>query len=192
MTRSTDAVGVVLAAGAGTRMGRPKALVADADGSWLRRAVTVLSEGGCGQVVVVLGAMADRASALLEDLDVSVVVAEDWADGLGASLAAGLRALGEHRGAVAVVTLVDLPDLVPAVVDRLLARAGTAEDILARASYDGRPGHPVLLGRRHWPPLLAELHGDAGARDYLARLGADLVECGDLAGGADHDAPGTA
>jgi len=55
-------VGVVLAAGEGRRMGMPKALVRDPDGtSWLRRAVETLSDAGCAPVVVVLGAQADEA-----------------------------------------------------------------------------------------------------------------------------------
>ena len=84
--------GLLLAAGAGRRMGRPKALVED----WLVRAVGVLRDGGCAQVVVVLGAAADEARLLLEGQDVEVVVAGDWDEGMGASLRAGLAAL---RGA---------------------------------------------------------------------------------------------
>ena len=49
-----------------------------------------------------------------------------------------------------MVTLVDLPDVTAPVVRRLLERPVT-EDVLARATYDGKPGHPVVLGRAHWP-----------------------------------------
>ncbi|MEO7235035.1 MAG: NTP transferase domain-containing protein, partial [Lapillicoccus sp.] len=60
-------VGVVLAAGAGRRMGMPKALVHETDGtSWLVRAVGALTGSGCSPVVVVLGARADEARRLLE------------------------------------------------------------------------------------------------------------------------------
>ena len=180
-------VGIVLAAGAGTRLGRPKALVTDEDGSWLRRSASLLRAGGCGAVLVVLGAAADRARPLLDGLDVEVVVARTWADGLGASLGSGLRAAQDLPGEAAVITLVDLPDLVPEVVTRLLATAGAGAGALVRAGYSGRPGHPVLLGRDHWEPVLAQAHGDQGARDYLARAGALLVECSDLATGADVD-----
>ena len=70
-------------------MGRPKALVRDDDGtSWLRRSVAALHDGGCSAVVVVLGARADDARPLLEGVDVEVVVAEDWAEGMSASLRA--------------------------------------------------------------------------------------------------------
>lgn len=176
--------GLLLAAGAGRRMGRPKALVDD----WLARGVAVLREGGCPDVSVVLGAEADRARALVP-AGADVVVAEDWADGMGASLRAGL---GSLDGAVdaAVVLLVDLPDLSAEVVRRLLA-AGGGPDVLRRAAYDGRPGHPVLLGREHWPGVLRTAYGDRGARDYLAAHVHELVECGDLATGEDVDRPPT-
>ena len=172
--------GLLLAAGAGRRMGRPKALVGD----WLPRSVQVLREGGCAGVTVVLGASAEEARRLVPG-DVDVVVAPDWADGMGASLRAGLAALGPGVDA-ALVLLVDLPDVPAAVVARVLASGGGA-GALRRASYDGRPGHPVLIGRDHWPGVIDSATGDKGARDYLAAHEHGLVECGELATGEDVD-----
>jgi CTP:molybdopterin cytidylyltransferase MocA len=127
-----------------------------------------------------------RAGALLVDLDVSLVVADDWAEGLGASLRAGLRSFEGSTDDGAVVSLVDLPDLVPEVVGRVIA-AVDGPAALARATYDGRPGHPVRLGRAHWPGVIDTAVGDAGARTYLAGREVTLVECGDLATGRDVD-----
>ncbi len=174
-------------------MGTPKALVADERGAWLPRAVSLLREGGCDSVTVVLGAAAGDARRLLDagqgpDPHVDVVVAADWAEGMGASLGAGLAALDESPADAALVTLVDLPDLVPEVVRRVRA-GGAGPDVLARAAYDGVPGHPVLLGREHWAGVRASAVGDQGARDYLAARQVRLVECGDLATGHDVDAP---
>ncbi|GAA4673799.1 nucleotidyltransferase family protein [Nocardioides nanhaiensis] len=184
-------VGLLLAAGAGSRMGRPKALVSDDGGPWLPRSVQVLRAGGCPRVRVVLGAAVSEALPLLDGLeggDVEVVEAHDWADGMAASLAAGLRSLADDETAgAALVHLVDLPDVGPEVVARLVAGAGPSS--LARAAYGGRPGHPVLLGRDHWSGVLAGLEGDEGARAYLVAHGARVVECGDLATGHDVDRP---
>jgi CTP:molybdopterin cytidylyltransferase MocA len=167
-------------------MGRPKALVHDDDGtSWLQRAVEVLEDGGCEGVTVVLGAAADEAISLLDGRGVDVVLAHDWAEGMSASLRAGLASLDREADA-ALVSLVDLPDLTAAVVRRLLSQ-GERPDALARASYDGRPGHPVLIGRDHWSAVAAGASGDQGARDYLASHDAALVECADLATGRDVD-----
>jgi len=177
--------GLLLAAGAGTRMGRPKALVTDDHGSWLERSVRVLDDGGCDGVTVVLGARSAEAVAFLDGLGVDVVIAHDWESGMSASLAAGLR--GMPPGATAaLVLLVDLPDVTAEVVRRLVA-AGAGPGSLARATYDGRPGHPVLLGRDHWAGVVATATGDRGARDYLEAHEHTSVECGDLATGADVD-----
>lgn len=183
-----SAHGLLLAAGAGTRYGGPKALATDTDGTpWLVRAVAALREGGCPATTVVLGADADHALPLLDGTGAAPVVAADWAEGLSASLRAGLAALAVTDAPAAVVVLVDLPDVGAAVVARLRAGAGPAT--LRRATYDGRPGHPVVLGRDHWAGVAATATGDEGAREYLATHEVEAVECGDLATGADVDRP---
>jgi CTP:molybdopterin cytidylyltransferase MocA len=185
--------GLLLAAGAGRRMGGPKALLHDADGtSWLHRSVAALREGGCAGVTVVLGAGAAHARALVPEEH--VVVAADWQEGMGASLRAGLTAVpaSDTSAEAVLVLLVDLPDVGASVVRRLLAAhlaAGAEPDALARAAYGGVPGHPVLLGRAHWAGVAATATGDRGARDYLAARPVAPVECGDLATGVDRDSP---
>jgi nicotine blue oxidoreductase len=168
-------------------MGRPKALV-ELDGEPLvRRALRTLVEGGAAPVVVVLGARAGDVRAVLPTA-VQAVEAAGWADGMGASLRAGLAALEETDADAAVVHLVDLPGVTAEAVGRLSTHAG--HDVLARAAYRGQPGHPVLLGRAHWAGVRAAAVGDAGARGYLAgRADVVLVECGDLATPDDVDTP---
>jgi CTP:molybdopterin cytidylyltransferase MocA len=181
--------GLLLAAGSGTRMGKPKALMRDADDtSWLRRTVTVLQEGGCDPVTVVLGAGADEAAPILAGSSAAVVVAEDFTEGMGASLRAGLRAIAGSDAVAAVVMLVDLPDVTAEVVRHVAVRV-TRADQLARASYAGRPGHPVVIGRDHWAAVADSVSGDQGARDYLASHGVVDVECDHLATGRDRDRP---
>jgi CTP:molybdopterin cytidylyltransferase MocA len=172
-------------------MGVPKALLADNDGvPYLDRAIGTLLEGGCTSVTVVLGAAADEAKDILrihgwaEDDAVSIVVNEDWSQGMGASLVAGLASLD---ATAAMVFLVDLPDVHDDVVARLLGLAGP--DALARATYQGRPGHPVLIGREHWAGVMASAQGDRGARAYLDSHAVHDVPCDDLATGRDLDRP---
>jgi CTP:molybdopterin cytidylyltransferase MocA len=176
--------GLLLAAGAGSRMGMPKALMRDADGtSWLQRSVSALVDAGCDPVTVVLGARAEEARAVVPD-GVAVVVADDWAEGMAASLRAGLAALGGDDAVV--LSLVDLPDVTADVVRRVVA-AGADPATLIRAAYDGRPGHPVVIGSEHWAGVADSATGDQGAKPYLAAHDVALVECGDLATGRDVD-----
>jgi CTP:molybdopterin cytidylyltransferase MocA len=182
-------VGLVLAAGEGRRMGGPKALVRDESGTpWVVHTVRVIQQGGVDDVVVVVGAAADEVRAALLAEDVRVVVADHWAEGMGVSLRAGLRELvGLDDVTAALVCVVDTPGLNAAVVRRVAALGGP--DVLARATYDGTPGHPVLLGSAHFGALVDDAGGDVGARDYLSSHEARTVECGDLADGTDVDAP---
>ena len=189
--------GLLLAAGAGRRMGRPKALLRDAHGvPFLDRALGVLVDGGCDRVTVVLGAAADEARTVLDDAGwsgdeaVRVVVAADWEEGMGASLRTGLRALDGEDDDAALVTLVDLPDVGTDVLRRVAGAApAPRRSALVRATYGGRPGHPVLVGRDHWAGVVASARGDHGARDYLAAHEHVACECGDLATGRDVDRP---
>ncbi|RFA22419.1 nucleotidyltransferase family protein [Subtercola boreus] len=190
--------GLLLAAGAGTRMGAPKALVRGESGeAWVVRGARVLLDSGCSPVVVVVGARATEVSQVLGagipgEPRLVVRHAERWSEGMAASLRAGLSALSTETTDAVVVTLVDTPSLRVETIERLRAEGtirGQAVDALVQATFGGRPGHPVVIGSAHWGPLAAELDGDVGARDYLRERGARRVECGDLEPGNDVDSP---
>jgi CTP:molybdopterin cytidylyltransferase MocA len=199
MAEPQAVVGVLLAAGAGRRMGGPKALVGPLAGSLsgdespVSQVAGWMHSGGCAEVVVVIGARAAdvRASLPLQPW-LSVVEAADWSCGMGASLRAGLAYATTGSAAAALVTLVDLPDVRAEVFERVLALAGASDSVdsvLARAVYEGRPGHPVLIGRGRWAQAAGLARGDTGARELFATLPHSLVECGDLASGEDVDLP---
>ena len=170
-------------------MGGPKALVELRGEPLVRRALRVLAEGGCTPLLVVVGAAAADVRAVLPP-EVRTVEAVDWAEGMGASLRAGLDALAtlDPTPDAALVHLVDLPGVTSAAVARLVSDAGPG--VLRRASYGGVPAHPVLIGRSHWSGVREAATGDAGARRYLAGHPAlELVECGDIADPEDVDTP---
>lgn len=192
-------------------MGGPKALLpAPGGGTLVEAAIRLLWEGGCDGVTVVVGAQAAEVRAVVERLqpaatgadgpDLEVVECPDWDEGMGASLRAGLRHLRHHPDPPAgasieavLVTLVDLPDLTPAAVPRLLgAPADRTREVtwrreLRRAAYDGVPGHPALIGRDFWDATIESAVGDRGAREVYRTHPHRLVECGDLATGRDVD-----
>jgi CTP:molybdopterin cytidylyltransferase MocA len=158
--------GLVLAAGEGSRLGEPKALVRLGDQLLVERAVRLLRDGGCDPVVVVVGAAAEevRAQAGLDD---AVVVGNpQWPEGMGSSLRAGLAALAEGPADAAVIVLVDQPFVQPEAVRRLVAawRDGATAVV---ATYGGMPRNPVLLDRSVWEDAGVAAIGDQGARAWL-------------------------
>lgn len=178
---------MLLAAGAGRRFGSPKALVEHGGALFVESSTGVLLRAGCAPVVVVLGAASDEVRARAA-LDGAVVVDNpDWATGMGSSLRVGLTALADARVDAVVVLPVDTPGVTAAAVRRLTALAD--RQVLARASYDGEPGHPVLIGHDHWSGVARSATGDAGARDYLRERQVLAVACEDIATGADVDRP---
>jgi nicotine blue oxidoreductase len=183
--------GLVLAAGGGRRYGGPKALVRH-DGSLLvERAVSTVRDGGCSQIVVVLGAAADEVRSTAQLGDVTIVENEGWKSGMGSSLKVGLEALGEADVDSVVVLLVDTPGVTAEAVRRVTAKS--ARDSLATATYGTRRGHPVLLGRDHWAGVAILATGDIGARAYLSARSASvrLVPCDDISDDTDMDFPET-
>jgi CTP:molybdopterin cytidylyltransferase MocA len=198
MAQARAVVGVLLAAGAGRRMGGPKALLGpgfmdSGEESPVSQVAGWLHAGGCSHVVVVIGARAaDVRTSLLPQPWLSIVEATDWSHGMGASLRAGLAHASAGQASAALVTLVDLPDVRTPVFERLLCAAeatGSVDSVLARAAYEGRPGHPALIGRSWWATATELAHGDMGARELFATRPHRLIECGDLASGEDADRP---
>ncbi len=176
--------GLVLAAGSGSRLGSPKALVELGGERLVDRAVRVMVDGGCAPVVVVSGA------APFEVAGAAVVPNPDWATGMGSSLRVGLAALADSEADAVVVSLVDQPGIGPAVIRRVI-EAFAAGATVATATYDGKRRNPVLLARPTWAEVSRLAEGDAGARPYLAAHADEVtpVPCDDLGVADDIDTP---
>jgi CTP:molybdopterin cytidylyltransferase MocA len=192
--------GLLLAAGAGRRLGVPKALVTLGGEPLVARGARVLGDAGCAPVLVTVGAAADEVSALLADAapTATAVRVDGWDEGMGASLRAGLAALaGTHADAV-VIALVDQPFVSPPLVRRLVAAAGpgdAGEDsgrpAAVVAGYGGQGRNPVLLRRVVWAQVAERARGDVGARAWL-RAHPDrvlIVPCDDIGRPDDLDTP---
>jgi nicotine blue oxidoreductase len=188
-------IGIVLAAGEGQRMGRPKAVLEVHGTPLVTLAVRTALKGGCEQVLVVLGASVEKAKRYAEAAGGQVVVNRRWAEGMGGSLDVGLSVAASTapEASAALVLLVDQPYITPAAVAAVLSVQRDPGDtaILAAASYDGRRGHPVLIGSDHWPQLRATLTGDRGARVFLHEHRSEviLVPCDGIAAPCDLDVP---
>ncbi len=186
MTQARERVGVaglLLAAGAGRRLGQPKALVELGGQTLAERGAALLRDGGADPIVMVTGAV---------DVDLPGVTAvhnPDWRTGMGSSLRVGLAALPPDSSAV-VIGLVDQPLISPQAVRRLI-EAFDAGAQVAVASYGGQRRNPVLIGQAYWSRVASAADADYGAREFL-RAHSDLVtlvECGDVGRADDLDTP---
>ena len=168
---------VVLAAGAARRMrGRDKLLEPVAGRPMLRAVAEAALASRARPVAVVLPPDAPARAEAIAGLAVETVIAADCAEGMAASLRAGLAAV-EARADAVLVLLADMPEVDAADIDRLIAAFDPAEarEIVRAATADGRPGHPVLFGRRFFEDLRG-LGGDQGARSILAAAADFVVE----------------
>lgn len=180
-------LGVVLAAGGSTRMGRPKQL-AELDGRpLLAHVLAAVDAAPVDRVVVALGGAAE---AVLEQVDLGraePLVVDGWAAGMGHVLASTLARAGDDWEAV-VVLLGDQPLVPGGAVARVVEAWRAGAGPVVTATYGGRPGHPRLFDRGLLPELL-RLTGDTGARDLLATHPDRVhrVEVGDLGSDTDID-----
>lgn len=200
--------GIVLAAGAGTRLGLgPKALLPYHGRPLVEAIAGNLLDGGCREVVVILGAGAPDVAAMAELGRYRVIVNQDWRTGMGSSFL-----LGEQTADPAdhlLIALVDQPGLTCATVGRLLARhrpgritaaayrrretpdAGESAEHMAAQEAGLLRGHPLLIDASLRQSVIATVTGDAGARGFL-RAHPDLVDdvdCSDQSTGEDIDTP---
>ena len=158
---------ILLAAGAGSRFGGGKLLAKLGEKPLIEHALDTLSGAPVDEVVVVVGAGAEKLREACEAYGVRVVENQDWAQGQSTSVRTGLRACDPGSRA-AIVLLADQPLVGAGAVERLVAAFEEGARV-AVATYGGRPRNPVLFSREVWPLLVAELEGDEGARPFLRR-----------------------
>ncbi|MEZ4334072.1 MAG: nucleotidyltransferase family protein [Myxococcota bacterium] len=198
-TSAARVVGLVLAAGRSARMGGAHNKLVEAIGgrplvAW---PVDALEGAGVDAVVVVTGFEAERVEAALAGRACRFARHADWAEGMGSSLAFGVRAIAEAEEAVEAVLVCvgDLPGLRAAHVASVLAAARDpsgriAPERIALPVFAGRTGHPVLFGAG-WLARLAALEGDEGARALVREQAGRVVrvEQPDGAAAGDVDTP---
>jgi molybdenum cofactor cytidylyltransferase len=180
---------IVLAAGRGSRFGdeSPKTLARLGERPLVAHAVASASASGLRPLVVVVGCQAADVAAAAGD-DVEVIENPFWAEGMSTSLRAGLAAVVADRTVTAVaVALADQPRIGADAYRRLVgAHAEGAE--LAVATYGGKRGHPVLIGRSYWDEAM-KMTGDQGARTLLAAHPVTEVPCDGTGEATDVDTP---
>ncbi len=179
---------IVLAAGQSRRMGEDnKLLIPVGDNPMIVHAVASACGSKADPVIVVTGYQAELVGQAVKDFDITLVHAEDYADGLSRSLAKGLEAVPVDADGV-VVCLGDMPRIRSGHIDRLLDafRPGG----ICVSEYEGERGNPVLLDRCYFDEMKS-IEGDRGARNLIRRFDASVrdVSMDDAAPLIDVDRP---
>jgi molybdenum cofactor cytidylyltransferase len=171
--------GIVLAAGESRRMGQPKQLLPFGEHTILERVVDTLLTAGVGEVIVVLGHLADRVRTVLGDRPVRAVVNEAYRQGMLSSVKCGVRAIGAGYDAV-LFALGDQPHIEGAVVSEVMRayRAGNAGIVIPR--YGDKKGHPIIINLAKYREAIVNLPEDGGL-NALMQAHADDVRLIDVA-----------
>ncbi len=156
---------ILLAAGASTRLGRPKQLLPFRGQSLLRHAAQTALAASCRPVVVVLGAGDERLRPELAGLPVQTVFNPHWTEGVASSIRAGIEAVAAEA---ALFMLCDQPFVTAEMLDRIARCHRQDRAAIVASEYEGALGAPALFSREFFPELAA-LKGDAGAKKILLR-----------------------
>lgn len=179
--------GVILAAGASTRMGQPKPLLMWRGEAFIRQVARTAMAADLSPVVIVAGEYVAEIQAAVSDLPVTVIHNAEWAAGQSTSIKAGLKALPPETGA-AIFLLADQPHIPIELVKTLKEQhAQTLSPIIVPLIEDRR-GNPVVFDRVTFNDLLA-LSGDVGGRAVFSKYRVTYVPWHDASLLLDVDTP---
>jgi len=164
---------IALAAGKGERYGAIKPLIKIEGEPALSRIVKTLRAAGIDDILVILGHAAERIKREVDLGGVRVLVNPNYKTGMGGSLSLGIRSLSPLTKGLLILHA-DMPYVSQATLRAVLNRAD-AGAFIAAPVYRGRRGFPVYLNRSCCPGLLGTLHGEMGAREFIALNHCDLT-----------------
>jgi len=182
---------MVLAAGASRRLGQPKQLLMLDGETLLARSVRLANEAGAAPVLVVLGANSELIGSAIPAGSATLVMNENWEQGIASSIHAGLKALDPAESDVGGVLILacDQPRLSAEHLRELIqSLAGQRETSIVASAYAGVHGIPAVFPREAFPHLLA-LSGDKGARALLMQPPCPLIALAFEGGEVDIDRP---
>ena len=179
---------LLLAAGASTRMGRPKQLLPYHGRTLLRHAAETAVATGCTPIVLVTGALHDALVGEVNDLPIQAVHNPEWQSGMASSIRTGLAAVALARPVAVLIMLTDQPLVTPELLKQLLVRQQQTQAPIVAAAYGDTVGVPAVFDQAMIPQLL-QLQGHQGANRLIASLGPAVVRVPFPAGLLDVDTP---
>ena len=179
---------LLLAAGASTRMTRPKQLLPYQGRTLLRHAAETAVASGCAPIVLVTGALHEELLAEVAGLPIQVVRNGNWESGMASSIQTGLAAVAPAQPRAVLIMLTDQPLVTPALLRQLVAQQQQTQAPIVAAAYGDTLGVPAIFARVLLPELL-QLQGQQGAVRLIAGHGAAVGRVDFPAGLLDVDSP---
>ena len=179
---------LLLAAGASTRMGRPKQLLPWQGRTLLRHAAETAVASGCAPIVLVTGALHEELIDEISDLPIQAVRNQQWETGMASSIRAGLAAVAPAQPRAVLIMLTDQPLVTPELLRQLVARQQQTQASIVAAAYGHTLGVPAVFAHAMLPELL-KLQGQQGAVRLIAGLGTAVERVAFPAGLLDVDTP---
>jgi molybdenum cofactor cytidylyltransferase len=187
---TTETAIIILAAGASSRLGQPKQLLPFKAGTFIEQLASEAVASRLGAVVVVTGAAEKQVQDALKNIPVKISFHPNWREGMGSSIACGMKALMETSPACenVIICVCDQPDVDAAVLNGLAEKRRTSGKGIVASAYAGTVGTPVLFSAAYFGQLVA-LSGEAGAKTIVKSNGTDLATLPFEAGARDIDTP---
>ena len=161
---------VLLAAGKSSRLGQPKQLLSYGDDSLLKHSLRIANTSVAHPVIIVLGAHADNIKRDIGEADSSLVVNENWEEGMASSIRCGLKALNsiDPNAEGVIIMACDQPYVTADLLNNLVSVHQQTQKIIVTCSYENTYGPPSFFHRSLFPELM-QLTGDVGARSLVQR-----------------------
>lgn len=181
---------VILAAGASTRMGRPKQLLPYQGQSLLAHTVKAAVASVCKPAIVIVGAHAEQIVQEVSHFPVQVIENQQWSEGIGSSIRTGIKALNAFPEEVeaAVLALCDQPFISSQVINEIVEAYSLTGKPIVAAEYSGTLGVPALFSRPFFSELMT-LESTGGAKQIIAKHTNDVFRVPFAKGAIDIDTP---
>ena len=191
--REKKIMGVILAAGNSTRMGKDNKLLRNVgDASLVRNTAVEMLNSDVDSCSIVLGYQSDKVAEVIKDLNINLILNPFWQEGQASSLKAALNTLDDTYSDL-LIMLGDLPGVKSRHINRVIEEhllTNNRRSKITIPSFNGKKGNPVIWGRSFFPDLL-NLEGDVGGRALFNHHPAaiNLLDMDDPAVVTDTDTP---
>ncbi len=179
---------ILLAAGGSSRLGRPKQLLKFGPTSLIRKLAEEAIACLADEVIVVVGAEADKMRKELERFDLRIVENKNWETGLSSSIKVGLKAASSRSDGV-LLMLCDQPYTGRYLLNEIIERFQSTGAPVVASEYEQTVGVPALISKSLFPELM-RLRGDSGAKSVLLKQMEKLEKVSFPKGAVDIDTSG--